>query len=283
MLSSSNLKAPEWAVLCCRQLIGAVAVLLLCSIAYCYMLASLEGAETNLVLSAFWALSDWGLWLLLIPVLVQQIAANQGLELSNTKQLSLALQATVWMPLAALGLRCGVEWVMTETAALQLLTLACKRAPVYLAVWLLLLASVFWKKHRHGATTMQPQSTSAQNSVGPTRTLVVHSSQGEHVVRLDEIQYLKACGNYMEVKVQDSLYLMRATMKALETVLAGSALVRCHRSFFVNLSYVLSIDYAATGNHDIVLNSGEKIPVSKSFRDQFRTQYRQSGGVARTS
>lgn len=282
MASITKLKAPEWATLCNRQLIGAVTVLLLCSVAYCYLLASLEGDKSNLTLSTFWALSDWGLWPLLIPVLVQQIAANQQLELASNKQLRLALRATIWMPLAALLLRCGFEFVMTETSALHMLTLASKRAPVYLAVWLLLLASVFWKKHRYAAT-LQRQGVTAQHGVKPAQTLVVHSSQGEHVVRLDEIQYLKACGNYIEVKVQDSLYLMRATMKALETVLEGSPLVRCHRSFFVNMSYVFSIDYIATGNHDIVLNSGEKIPVSKSFRDQFRTLYRQSGGVSRTS
>jgi DNA-binding LytR/AlgR family response regulator len=219
----------------------------------------------------------------LIPVLVQQISGNQGLILTDRKRLSLALQATLWMPVAAILLRCAVELLMTDTPYLQVLSLAYKRAPVYLTVWLLMLTYVFWKKHLHFNATPAEQPVPHQTTPAQHCTLVVHSIHGEHVVRLDEIYYLKACGNYLEVKVQGTVYLMRATMKALESVLAGSALVRCHRSFFVNLSYVLSIEYVATGNHDIVLNSGEKIPVSKSFREQFRAQYRQAGGATRLS
>ena len=283
MLSKNQPRDPEWVKECNRHLWLAATLVLLCSIAYCYLLATLEGVKANLGLSILWASSDWGLWFVLIPIVVQQISANQGLSLTDNTQRLLALQATFWMPVTAVLLRCFAELLLTQTPYLQVLFLAYKRAPLYLIVWLLLLAYVFWKKHLHDKTKASKQLSTAQNISPLPRTFVVHSSHAEHVVRLDEIQYLKACGNYMEVKVQDTVYLMRATMKALETVLAGSALVRCHRSFFVNLSYVLSIDYAATGNHDIVLNSGEKIPVSKSFREQFRTQYRQSGGVARTS
>lgn len=281
MLSKHDLQAPEWAKQSCRSLSYAVTLILVCSIAYCYLLATLNGTETSLGLSIFWGSADWALWLVLPPVLVQQISGNQGLNLTDRKSLFLAFQATLWMPVAAILLRCAIELLMTDSPYLLVLSLAYKRAPVYLTAWLLMLAFIFWKKHLHNKTTSPEAMFTYQTT--PTRhyTLVVQSSHGEHVVRLDDIRYLKACGNYLEVKVQDTVYLMRATMKALETVLAGSALVRCHRSFFVNLSYVLSIEYAATGNHDIVLNSGEKIPVSKSFREQFRAQYRQSGGATR--
>lgn len=281
MLSKNQPHAQAWVTESNRQLRLVATLVLLCSVAYCYVLATLAGTNASLGLSFLWASSDWGLWFVLIPVLVQQISANQGLSLTDKTQAILALQATFWMPVAAVLLRCTAELLLTPTPYAEVLFLAYKRAPLYLMVWLLLLAYVFWKKHGQDKTKASQQLCTAQNISAQTRTFVVHSSHSEHVVRLDEIQYLKACGNYMEVKVLDTVYLMRATMKALEAVLAGSALVRCHRSFFVNLNYVLRIDYVDTGNHDIVLHSGEKIPVSKSFRDQFRTLYRQSGGVAR--
>ncbi|WP_046519933.1 LytTR family DNA-binding domain-containing protein [Rheinheimera mesophila] len=282
MLSTNQLQLPQWAIESNRQLGLAATLVLLCSIAYCYLLARLEGADASLTLSILWASSDWALWLLLIPILVQQISNHQGLSLTDKTQLVLVLQATAWMPLAAVLLRCSVELLMTQTPYAQVLSLAYKRAPLYLIVWLLLLAYVFWHKHAAEKTKASSLPDTEPDRPAQVRTFVVQSSHAEHVVRLDEVQYFKACGNYLEVKVQDNLYLMRATMKAVEKAVAGSVLVRCHRSFFVNLNYVQSMEYAPTGNHDIVLHSGEKIPVSKSFREQFRAQYYQSGGMART-
>lgn len=276
-------KDPLWVRKCNRHLSLIMMMLFVFATAYCYLLARAEGKPASLGLSLIWGSTDWGIWLFLLPSLILQICRNSALSLTNAKLLGLALQATLWMPFAALTLRCVVEVLLTEITVLQTLVLAYKRAPVYLVTWLLMLLYVLWQKHQvqDNPLTTPPDLSVKQSS--EVQTLVVHSSRGEHVFRLEDIQYLKACGNYLEVKVQDSIYLVRATMKALEEAFAGSALVRCHRSFFVNLNYVLSIEYATTGNHDIMLSTGEKIPVSKGFRDKFRTKFHQSGGAVRSS
>ncbi|WP_337841179.1 LytTR family DNA-binding domain-containing protein [Rheinheimera sp.] len=277
--------AREWARHSLLWLSSVSLVLMLSSIAYCYLMASLEGNRASLLTSVIWGLSDWGVWLALSPLLVRELARNQGLQLSNGALVWLAMQSTFWVPLSAVLVRCLAEALLTDNNMNAMLLLAYKRLPLYLGVWLLMLLIVIWQKlltegiagsHAEGITSAEGKAQPATKaSAVQTNALLVHSSTGELWVGLNEILYLRACGNYMEVKVQNKVYLLRATMKALELALRHSPLVRCHRSYLVNLHRVQTLEYAQSGNHDLLLNNGERLPLSKSFRDKLRQQWQQ--------
>jgi len=297
VLMTTRFSQPSWARQATLHLILASLSLMLISVAYCFLMAKFDGANASLTQSAIWGLSDWGIWLLLSPLLVDEVSRNSRLHLTNRFLLKLAMLATCWMPALAVAIRCLTEWWLGNGQWQSVAVLAYKRLPVYLVLWLLMLAWVLWQKL--SAESRQPRtaltSEAAVNDdplepehktptrlepVSPPETLVVYSAKGEQLVRLSDILYLKACGNYMEVAVEGKIFLLRATMKALEQALQQSPLVRCHRSYLVNLNAVQRLEFAQSGNHNLQLSNGDQVPLSKSYRDTVRQQWQQTHQTA---
>lgn len=92
-------------------------------------------------------------------------------------------------------------------------------------------------------------------------------SGGEKIeVAVEKILYLKACGNYVEIYTETSKDILRTPMNSLVEPLAPFlAIQRCHRSYFVNVKQVQTVQ----GNsHKLILtlkDGQSKIPVSKSY------------------
>jgi hypothetical protein len=103
-----------------------------------------------------------------------------------------------------------------------------------------------------------------------SRRLVVQTGTGESVIRQDEIRVLEAARNYVTVYTADREYLMRQTLKRLEESLDSDSIVRCHRSYLVNLDYIDEIRSTDTGGYVIRMQGGREVPLSRSFRDSFR-------------
>lgn len=115
------------------------------------------------------------------------------------------------------------------------------------------------------------RSTSA-NSAGPARSrrLIVQTGTGESVIRPEQIQVLEAARNYVTVHTGERQYLVRQTLTGLEETLDYGAIVRCHRSYLVNLDYIDEIRTTDTGGHVIRMAGGMEVPLSRGFRDSFR-------------
>ncbi|KZN64416.1 LytR/AlgR family response regulator transcription factor [Pseudoalteromonas luteoviolacea] len=86
----------------------------------------------------------------------------------------------------------------------------------------------------------------------------------------DEIYVVQACGNYLEIKTNNNVHLVRKTLKELEQLLDDGQFVRCHRSYLVNLSKIHSLKNHRSGHGDLCLSNGEVVPVSKSKRATVR-------------
>ena len=91
-------------------------------------------------------------------------------------------------------------------------------------------------------------------------------------VKKDSLLYLEASENYITIcylnKGKVSKYLLRATMKKMEENLAGTSILRCHRSYMVNFEKVKVIRKDKDGlkleldNPDVM-----DIPLSKTYVD----------------
>jgi len=92
-------------------------------------------------------------------------------------------------------------------------------------------------------------------------------------IKKDSLLYLESAGNYVAVwylsKSGVSNYLVRNTLKEMETRFAQTRIVRCHRSFMVNLDQVRVAKRTPGG---IVLDLGitkvPDIPVSRTYAEQ---------------
>ncbi len=106
-----------------------------------------------------------------------------------------------------------------------------------------------------------------------TDRMVVQTGKGETIIRRDDIEYLEAARNYVTVSTGERDFLVRNTLARLEKQLAPGQIVRTHRSYLVNIDKIREIRASDTGGYDIHLESGRTIPLSRGYRDEFRSLF----------
>ena len=83
-----------------------------------------------------------------------------------------------------------------------------------------------------------------------------------HIVKIftDEILWIEALGNYVNINTERGKHTIHTTMKALVQKLSEDNFVRVHRSFIVNIEHVSAIQ----GN--IVVVKTKIVPIGKTYR-----------------
>lgn len=120
----------------------------------------------------------------------------------------------------------------------------------------------------------QTENTSAvnQNSTTPEHFLV-RKLDKEFLVKVDDIDWLESSGNYVNLHSKGRIYPLRATLANTVELLQHKGFSRIHRSLAVNHHAIHSISYDPSGDGEIVLNSGEKLSLSRRFKDNFRGRF----------
>jgi DNA-binding LytR/AlgR family response regulator len=90
------------------------------------------------------------------------------------------------------------------------------------------------------------------------------------VVSSDHVICIEAAGNYVTILYVTGSRLMRYslrnTLKGIEELCAGGSLVRCHRSYYINLNKVKILRKSSDGVYAEIDHEGvDDIPVSKSY------------------
>jgi len=86
-------------------------------------------------------------------------------------------------------------------------------------------------------------------------------------VEVDSIEHIEAAGDYMLIYTGDNSLVLRETMKDLERRLDPRKFQRVHRSTIVNLDQVRQVKPHTNGECFLVLDSGQEVKVSRSYRD----------------
>jgi len=113
--------------------------------------------------------------------------------------------------------------------------------------------------------TLQEQSGS---SSGPTTRMVFKSRGRILFLPVSEIRWISAEENYVRLCTGQETHLLRETMTHLEERLDPRLFLRVHRSFMVNLNYVKEVRTEADGDAAVVMNDGQKIAMSRSFKSR---------------
>ena len=93
-------------------------------------------------------------------------------------------------------------------------------------------------------------------------------------VKLDDLLYLEASENYVTIHYLDHAepgrLLLRNSMKRMEELLSEYPVIRCHRSFMVNINRIRLVKKVKTG---LVVELSApftiRIPVSETYRSRF--------------
>lgn len=92
----------------------------------------------------------------------------------------------------------------------------------------------------------------------------------EFLVRIDEIDWIESCGNYVNLHVGSRVYPLRETMTRIDQRLVPLGFQRVHRSAIVNLDRVSEIVAFDTGDGQARLQTAATVPVSRRFRQELR-------------
>lgn len=86
------------------------------------------------------------------------------------------------------------------------------------------------------------------------------------VVRLAEVDWIEAEGNYVRLHREAASHRYRRTLDALESRLDARRFVRTHRSAIVNVDRVRELHPTGSGGYDVVLGDGTRLPLSRSYK-----------------
>jgi two-component system, LytTR family, response regulator len=86
------------------------------------------------------------------------------------------------------------------------------------------------------------------------------------VIRVADIDWIEADGDYVSVHVQGKTWLMRETIAAVELRLALSGFVRIHRSTLVNAERVKELRPQDKGEYTVVLDDGKELKLTRNYR-----------------
>ena len=97
-----------------------------------------------------------------------------------------------------------------------------------------------------------------------TKYLSVRSGYEIRLLKINDVHYFKAAGNYIEaVLTNGKTELLDKTMDRLEQILPPR-FIRIHRSYMVDVEQIQSYGHAGSGTYQVTLMNNEKLPLSRS-------------------
>lgn len=88
----------------------------------------------------------------------------------------------------------------------------------------------------------------------------------EFLVAANDIEWLQASGNYVNLRVRGHDYPLRSTIAGIEGKLDPERFVRIQRSYIANLDHVASIEPLETGDARVHMKDGSRLPCSRTYR-----------------
>lgn len=88
------------------------------------------------------------------------------------------------------------------------------------------------------------------------------------ILRVENIDWIEANGDYATLHVGNRTFLLRETMGGLEARLDPSDFIRIHRSTIVQASRICELESVANGEYLLHLTCGVRLRVSRSFSDR---------------
>lgn len=104
----------------------------------------------------------------------------------------------------------------------------------------------------------------ASHAPAQSGRVVVKDGGKIRIIPVTQIHYLEAADDYVKIVTADGGFLKKKTMQFFEESLQPYQFARVHRSYILNTQLVTRIDPYEKDGHIATLNTGAKIPVSKT-------------------
>lgn len=115
----------------------------------------------------------------------------------------------------------------------------------------------------------KPSPTNSTEADLPDDSLMIQDSGTFLRIKLEEIRYVQAMGNYVRIFTREKSYLIRHTFKSFRGRLPALKFCQSHKSYIVNLDFVREI------KKEFILVGDQQIPVSRRFFPKLRKQFQE--------
>lgn len=119
----------------------------------------------------------------------------------------------------------------------------------------------------HAATPTAPVAPSAPSHV---QRISVRIGESIRVIATEDIDWIRAEGNYVQIHAGGASYLHRETLRHLLDMLDPARFLRIHRGTLVNVERIREIHPLFQGNAEVVLHNGTRLGLSRRFRTHAR-------------
>jgi two-component system LytT family response regulator len=130
---------------------------------------------------------------------------------------------------------------------------------------------------RAGSAEVGQQLRALLEDVRPGRKyldrVVIKSASRVFFLRVEEIDWIEAAGNYLKLHAGAEAHLLRETMGNLEARLDPDKFLRIHRSTIVNIERIQELQPWFHGDYVVLLCDGTKLTLSRSYRQKFQDHF----------
>jgi len=98
--------------------------------------------------------------------------------------------------------------------------------------------------------------------------IVVKSAGRIFFLKIDEIDWIEAAGDYVYIHTRKEKHLLRETMASLEARLDPEKFIRIHRSIIVNIDCIKELEPMFHGDYAVRLYNGSCLTSGRTYRDR---------------
>jgi two-component system LytT family response regulator len=112
---------------------------------------------------------------------------------------------------------------------------------------------------------------------GKLSRFVIRSVGKVTIVPVEEVDWIEAEGDYVNLHTPRKVHLHREKMSSLEKNLDPSVFIRIHRSTIVRIARIRELRPLVNGDHVVILHSGEQLSLSRTMREKVFAALRSAG------
>jgi two-component system, LytTR family, response regulator len=109
--------------------------------------------------------------------------------------------------------------------------------------------------------------------------LILKSDNRILIVHQNEIDWLEARGNYVQIHCKSETLLIRSQIYQLEEELDSRNFFRISRSVIVNLDFVREMKPWVRGTYRILLRDGTELSLSRNYRERLYSMISKPIGI----
>ncbi|NOT46309.1 MAG: response regulator [Acidobacteria bacterium] len=98
--------------------------------------------------------------------------------------------------------------------------------------------------------------------------LVVKSVGRVFFMKVDEIDWIEAAGNYVKLHSGREAHMIRETMNGIEAKLDPDKFLRIHRSTVVHIDRIKELHPMFSGDYAVILRNGTELALSRNYRER---------------